>query len=188
MKLHSLNRKVHYWGAIIIALPVLIIISTGLLLQMKKQLSWVQPPEKRGDSQNLTLTFPQILAVCRSVPEAGVDTWGDVNRIDVRPTRGMIKVTAKNNWEVQIDSVSGRVLQTAYRRSDLIEAIHDGSWFHDAAKLWIFLPAAFVLLILWLTGIYLFFLPIFVRRRQRANFARRMENVTAQKSVAEAGD
>jgi hypothetical protein len=37
MKLHSFNRKVHYWGAIIIALPVLIIISTGLLLQMKKQ-------------------------------------------------------------------------------------------------------------------------------------------------------
>jgi hypothetical protein len=70
----------------------------------------------------------------------------------------------------------------------MIEAIHDGSWFHDAAKLWIFLPAAFVLLLLWLTGIYLFFLPIFTRRRQRADFARRMKTVGAQKHAAEVGD
>lgn len=168
-----MNRKVHYWGAIVVALPVLIIISTGLLLQMKKQLSWVQPPEKRGDGQELTLSFPQILSVCRSVPEAQVETWNDINRLDIRPSRGMIKVWAKNNWEVQIDSASGKILQTAYRRSDTIEALHDGSWFHEAAKLWIFLPAGFVLLLLWLTGVYLFFLPIFVRRRQRKNLVRR---------------
>ena len=51
----------------------------------------------------------------------------------------------------------------AYRRSDVIETIHDGSWFHDNVKLWIFLPTAVVVLGLWITGIYLFILPYGVR-------------------------
>jgi len=55
---------------------------------------------------------------------------------------------AKNNWEIQIDTQSGTILQQAYRRSDIIESIHDGSWFHDKVKLWIFLPTGIVLLIL----------------------------------------
>ena len=57
----------------------------------------------------------------------------------------------------------------AYRRSDLIESLHDGSFFGgDFAKLGVFLPTALVLCVLWGTGIYLFFLPYMVRRRRRA--------------------
>lgn len=166
MKLHTLNRKIHYWGSIIIALPILIVICTGLLLQLKKQLTWVQPPELRGTTKDMSIDFPQVLAICQTIPEAEVKTWDDVNRLDVRPSRGMLKVWAKNNYEIQIDTATGKVLQVAYRRSDVIESLHDGSWFHDAVKLWLFLPSAFVLLVLWLTGIYLFWLPIGVRRRR----------------------
>jgi uncharacterized iron-regulated membrane protein len=39
MKLQVLNRKIHYWASIIIALPVLLVLSTGLLLLLKKQIS-----------------------------------------------------------------------------------------------------------------------------------------------------
>ena len=105
------------------------------------------------------------------MPEAGINSWDDVDRLDVRPDRGLVKVQAKNGWEVQVDTGTGKVLQTEYRRSDTIEAIHDGSWFHDRVKLWIFLPMAFIVLGLWVTGMYLFFLPLLVkwsRRRQRA--------------------
>ncbi len=79
----------------------------------------------------------------------------------------MLKVVARSNYEIQIDSQNGKVLQVAYRRSDLIESIHDGSWFDDWVKLWIFLPAGIILLVLWLTGVYLFWLPIVVRRRRK---------------------
>jgi hypothetical protein len=72
-------------------------------------------------------------------------------------------VHARSRWEVQVDLESGEVLQVAYRRSDLLESLHDGSWFHDRAKLWVFLPVGFVVLGLWGTGIYLFFLPHAVR-------------------------
>ena len=74
---------------------------------------------------------------------------------------------AKSGWEVQVDTGTGKVLQTAYRRSDTIEMLHDGSWFHDRVKLYVFLPVAFVLLGLWITGVYLFVLPYGVRWRRR---------------------
>ena len=77
----------------------------------------------------------------------------------MRPDKGVVKVRSENQWEIQIDLERGTVLKTAYRRSDIIEQLHDGSWFHDAAKLWLFLPAGIIVLILWLSGMYLFLFP-----------------------------
>src|SRR5262245_38317103 len=122
MKLQVLARKTHAWAAIIAAAPLLLIIATGVLLQLKKQLPWVQPPEQRGASGVPALSFERVLAVCQSVPQAEIHTWADINRIDVRPARGLLKVWAKNNWEIQLDTQSGTVLQVAYRRSDWIES------------------------------------------------------------------
>ena len=167
MKFNFYNRKVHYWASIIVALPILIVIVSGLLLQTKKYVTWIQPPEQRGAGVNPTISLPQILEICRAVPEAEIKTWDDINRLDVRPSRGMLKVRANNNWEIQIDTETGAILQTAFRRSDIIESIHDGSFFHDAVKTWIFTPSGVVLLLLWLTGIYLFILPFWVRRRRK---------------------
>lgn len=161
------SRKLHRWGAVLIALPLLVIIGSGLLLQVKKQVPWVQPPEQRGGGGNPTVTFDQILQALRATPQAAVSTWADVDRLDVRPGKGMLKVRCRNEWEVQIDTVTGGVLQVAFRRSDLIESIHDGSFFHPAAKLWVFLPTGAVLLGLWATGTYLWVLPLWAKRRGR---------------------
>jgi hypothetical protein len=61
------------------------------------------------------------------------------------------------------------VLHTAYRRSDLIESIHDGSFFGgDWTKLGLFLPAGIVLFLMWLTGLWLFWLPFSVKRKRKA--------------------
>ena len=109
----------------------------------------------------------QILDAAKSKPEAEVLGWEDILRVDLQPQRGVGKVLCKNGWEVQIDLQTGDVLQTAYRRSDLIESLHDGSFFTDRAKLWVFLPVAVVVLGLWITGVYLFFLPIMVRWSKR---------------------
>lgn len=166
MKLPLLSRRIHYWAAIIVAGPLLVVVITGILLQLKKDLAWVQPPEQKGGSKTPSVSFERILESCRGVPEADIKSFDDIARIDVRPNKGLIKVTAKSNREIQLDAASGAVLQVAYRRSDVIEAIHDGSWFHERAKLWIFLPAAVLLLVLWVTGMYLFWLPRWVRWRR----------------------
>jgi hypothetical protein len=109
----------------------------------------------------------QLLAASVAVPEASITGWQDIERVDMQPARGIAKIQSKTRWELQIDLQTGEVLQSAYRRSDLIESLHDGSWFHDRAKLWIFFPAGVIVLGLWLTGMYLFVLPIQVRWTRR---------------------
>jgi hypothetical protein len=170
-----LNRKVHYWGALLIAIPIIIVLVSGILLQVKKQFPWVQPKTMRGTTKIPTLSFKEILAVANTVPKAKIKKWKDVNRLDVRPKKGVIKIRAKNSWEIQIDHQTGKILQVEYRRSDLIEEIHDGSFFHKHAKLWLFLPSAIILTILWGTGIYLFLLPFIAKRNRRKKEEARVE-------------
>lgn len=169
MRFNVLNRKVHYWGSIAIALPMLVMIASGLLLQFKKQWTWVQPQEHRGTGREPVLGFDDILARVRELPEMNVKSWDDVNRMDVRPGRGMVKVWLQNGHEVQVDLGTGRVLQTAYRRSDLIESIHDGSFFAgNWTKLGLFLPTGLIVFILWLSGLWMFWVPFAVKRRAKA--------------------
>lgn len=166
------SRKLHRWGAIAIAIPALVVIGSGIVLQLKKDWSWVQPPTAKGvmsgePGEGLTVSFDDILAAAATVPEANVTSWDDVDRLDVRPDKGIVKVRCVNRWEVQVDTSTGEVVQVAYRRSDLFEQIHDGSWFHELAKLWIFLPNGIILFALWLTGMYLWILPIWAKRSGR---------------------
>jgi len=161
------NRKVHRWGAVIAALPLLVIMASGVVLQLKRESAWIQPPTQQGTGTELLLPWDQVLEVTKGVPEAGVESWADIDRLDVRPSKGMLKVRCKSRWEVQIDTSSGKVLSSTLRRSDWIESIHDGSWFHDSFKLWVFLPTGRILCGLWVTGVYLWLLPHLVRRRRK---------------------
>jgi hypothetical protein len=162
-----LNRKVHYWVSFGAALPLFVMISSGLLLQMKKQWSWVQPVEQRGTGSVPAIDLETILASVKTVPDMHVQTWDDVNRLDVRPGKGVVKVWLNNGYEVQVDLGTGRVLQTAYRRSDFIDSIHDGSVFAgDWTKLGLFLPAGVALLLLWFGGLWMWWVPFIAKRRK----------------------
>jgi uncharacterized iron-regulated membrane protein len=168
------NRRVHYWSSLLAAVPLFIIIASGVLLQMKKQWNWVQPPEQRGTTTAPAVDFAQILSSLESEPALNVNGWDDVDRLDVRPGRGVAKVTLKSRWEAQVDLGTGRVLQTAYRRSDLIESIHDGSFFAgDWTKLGIFLPAGVALLLLWMSGAWMVWVQFRGKRRRRMQLARK---------------
>jgi uncharacterized iron-regulated membrane protein len=162
MKPQLLFRRVHYWASIPIVLPLLVVIATGIALQLKKHWTFVQPPEQQGSGAP-ALCLTRILEICQTIPLAEIGGWEDVHRVELRPARGVVKVVSKNSMEVQIDAHDGDVLQVAMRRSDLIESLHDGSWFHERAKLGVFLPAAVVLFVLLLTGVYLFVLPYWAR-------------------------
>ena len=160
------NRKLHRHGSVFLALPLLVVICSGLLLLLKKDVDWIQPPTTHGAGSDPSIGFDEILSAARTVPEARVESWADVDRLDVRPNRGIVKVRARSGFEVQIDTSTGEVLQALRRRSDLIESIHDGTWFHDRVKLWLFLPCGLILLFLWCTGMYLWFKPVLAGRRR----------------------
>ena len=167
MKLSKLSRNLHRWASILALLPMMVIIVSGIVLQLKKEVAYIQPPTQRGTGSRLSIGFDRILEAAKTVPQAEIASWDDVDRLDVRPSKGMVKVRGKNRWEIQIDTQTGDVLQVAVRRSDLIESIHDGSYFHDSFKLWVFLPAGLLLAVLVITGFHLFILPDLARRRRR---------------------
>lgn len=168
MNLMKLNRKIHKWGALVIALPLIMVIGSGILLMLKKEVSWIQPKTLKGASYDLSVSFDRILEAASSASEAEIKTWEDVDRLDVRPSKGIVKVRSKNRVEVQVDTSTGRVLQVAKRNSDLIESIHDGSFFFEKAKFWIFFPSCLVLLLLWVTGICLFLYP-YIRKKTNSS-------------------
>lgn len=159
------SRRLHRWGGIVTLVPLAIMAGTGVLLQLKKESAWIQPPTLQGSGDAPAVSFERILDAARSVPEARIDGWRDVDRIDVRPDDGIAKVRGRSRWEVQVDTSTGAVLGAAYRRSDLIESLHDGSFFGNWVKSGLFLPTGVVTLTLIVTGMWLWWMPHSARRR-----------------------
>ncbi len=166
MKPNKQIRKIHYWISPFIFIPILIILSTGILLQLKKQSDWIQPPIQQGVSNIPSIEFEEMLEAAKSVPEAEINSWEDIDRIDVRPDKGISKIRSNNQWEIQIDNQTKEILSVEYRRSDVIESIHDGSFFTDYVKFGWFLPAAILLIFMSISGIYMFLLPLFMKRKK----------------------
>lgn len=168
MNFKKLNRKIHYWGALACAVPIAIVIATGVLLLLKKEFDWIQPSTVKGQGKVPSVMFTDIISALGTVEQIKITDWSQIERIDVRPSKGIFKIQVEGNWEVQMDAETAQVLQVAFRRSGVIESIHDGSFFHEYAKLGLFLPAAIILLLLWITGIYLFGITELAKQRGRA--------------------
>ena len=132
----------------------------GIFLMLKKEVDWIQPPTQRGAvvSQMPAISYAKLLEASKSHPETGITQWADIDRIDLRPSKGIAKVISFSGWEVQVDTSNGAVLSKNFRRSDVIESIHDGSYFAGWTKLFLFLPIGILLIFMWGTGIYLFFM------------------------------
>lgn len=170
MKSQVLLRKIHHWGSLFIMAQMGLVIGAGLLLMVKKEISWIQPPTENGVERRAApdLGLDVLFAIASDIPELDVNDWSALERVDVKPGKGSVKFVASNNWEAQIDTQTGEVLAVAFRRSDIIERLHDGSYFADWVKLYIFFPSGIILFVLWGTGIYLFFLPHWKRwQRER---------------------
>ena len=144
-------------------------IGAGLLLMVKKEINWIQPPSQKGiDRQMVPMASVQdLFDAALTVDIANFTRWEELQRADLKPGKGIIKFVSKSNWEVQVDTHTAEVLSIARRRSDVIESIHDGSFFADWVKLWVFLPAGVGLLVLWISGVYLFALTEYKKRKKR---------------------
>lgn len=169
LNLKRLLRQIHYWLSLAIVIPAGIIFLAGIVLMLKKEIAWIQPPTSSGivSNQLPEISYNRMLEAARQHPEAQIEEWSDIDRIDLRVRKGVAKLQANSGWEVQIDTNTGEVLNVAYRRSDWIEQIHDGSFFSDAVKLYIFLPTGVLLVLMWGTGIYLFVLPRLPKKKKK---------------------
>jgi uncharacterized iron-regulated membrane protein len=155
-------RRFHRLIALGIALPTLLVLVTGILLQLRQDWRWIQPRAELAQPGMPVITIQQALEQVRAVPEAGVRSWEDVATFDVRFRKGTISVRTRNGYEVQLDGRDGKVLSAAPRRTSLLIELHQGSFFHPLVMRWVFLPAGIGLLFLWFSGVW-----IWAKRRPR---------------------
>ena len=165
-------RVVHRYLGMGLSLLLLISAMTGLLLGWKKNIDLLQPPTQKGKAISLAQWLPidqlaitakdTFLLVHPDFPNI------EIERIDVRPNKGVAKVIFdQGNWEIQIDGASGRILSIAKRHSDWIEALHDGSIVNDLFKLISMNVLGVGLIVLLLSGLWLYVGPRLVRSRRK---------------------
>lgn len=132
-KILRVFRKVHRTTGAFLFVFFFIIATTGFLLGIKKHSGGMILPEaKKGSSTELSDFLP--LDSLQNNANRFITNFlkdsksSEIDRIDVRPEKGMVKFTFKSNfYEVQLDGATGSLLQIDVRRSDVIEKIHDGS-------------------------------------------------------------
>ncbi|WP_375769445.1 PepSY domain-containing protein [Archangium gephyra] len=161
-------RPLHRWVGVPLTLLILLSSLTGLLLGWKKYVAVLQPPVQRGVS--LEARDWQPLHAVSSAAEAGLREHlgaspGPIDRLDVRPSKGVAKVLFREGfWEVQVDLTTARVLSVDRRASDFIETLHDGSILGEASRATMSTVLGLGLLLLSLSGLWLWWGPKLARR------------------------
>ena len=187
MRAYKFFWDAHKWTGIVLAVVILNLAGTGFLLLMKKDYDWIQPHTRTGADGGLEsfITIQELFEVVLAQGHEDFQSLADIDRVDFRPGERIYKVRSRTHHaEIQVDAVTGEVLSVDWRPSDLIERIHDGSfyaeWLHD----W-FMPLVAVSLVFMVgSGLFIWLWPIYNKRRRR----RERELKMARKAAIEPHD
>jgi hypothetical protein len=173
-------RKVHRTMGALLFIFFLIISITAFLLGWKKNSNGLILPESHeGSTAEIrnwlpldSLQYIAFQAMKDSIDEQ-IDL--DLQRIDCRPQKGMIKFIFNNHyWGIQLDGATGDILAITRRRSDFFENIHDGSILDiifgtkgEIIKLFYTTIMSIALFLFTITGFWLWYGPKVIKRKKR---------------------
>jgi hypothetical protein len=150
----------HRWLGVSATALLITICITGILLNHKKALGLMPdvPNEPSGPFPEAlplaTLASNASEALGQEIVSAGID------RMDVRPSDGLVKVRFKDRrvTEVTVDINTGEVLHIGERNDDFLEKLHSGQIFGD---LWVLVSdaGAIFLLGIMVSGYWLWLYP-----------------------------
>lgn len=149
----------HLWLGVITTGIVLVIAVSGILLNHKRGLGLMPdvPHTATGAFEGALSMAELARRAALAAPAAG---GAGVDRMDVRPRDGLIKVRFRDAavTEVTLDINDGRVLHVGERNDVFIEKLHSGEIFGAS---WVLLSdfAAVGLIILIITGYWLWLFP-----------------------------
>lgn len=169
-------RKLHRFIGAALFVFFFFIAVTGLLLGWKKHSNgYILPNTEKGTTTNmaqwLSLDSLETIAL-NAITIALPEQRHSLDRMDVRPDKGIVKVSFKENYhEVQLDGSTGKVLAINFRKSDILEQIHDGSILDSAfnittgaIKLSYTTMVGLGLLFLTISGFWLWYNPKRIRK------------------------
>ena len=173
-------RKVHRLTGASLFVFFFVVAISGLLLGWKKHSGGtILPRSYEGTTTDLEEWLPIHVLHERAVQvfrdSVSTELSAEVERIDVRPDKGMVKfVFAEHYWGIQLDGATGALLHVERRRSDFIENVHDGSILDYALgtsdgqiKLVYTTVMGLALFTFTLTGFWLWYGPKRLRQRRR---------------------
>ncbi len=169
-----LHRKI----AIFLFVFFLIISITGILLGIKKQTGLLAPTQKGASSDPstwLSIDSLQKNAARYLHDSISPDLSSELDRIDIRPGKGIVKFVFKNHYNgLQLDCTTGKLLLIEKRKSDFIENIHDGSILDkvfgtnkEQVKISYTVLMGFSLFMLILSGLWLWYGPKRLRKSRK---------------------
>lgn len=160
-------RSLHRWIGFIACLFLAIISVTGFFLAMKDRFAFMRPPVQEAvplDRAEDILPVAEILRIAFNAGHPELSEVKEVDRVDYRPKDNVFKVVSKDGYrEIQVDGSKGTIVSNAFRNDQLMEDIHDMSFFADAAHGYLLPTVAVFLCLLSITGVIIFLTPI-VRR------------------------
>lgn len=130
----KLVRKIHRTTGALLFVFFFVVALTGLFLGWKKHSGGlILADSYKGRSVEpkdwLPIHTLQEAAIKHAREKISATISTEIDRIDVRPDRGMVKfVFVEEYWGVQVDLTTGELLHIERRYSDLIENLHDGSY------------------------------------------------------------
>jgi uncharacterized iron-regulated membrane protein len=149
---------------VIFTIALVAIAITGILLNHKRALG-LMPDVANTPSQPFAASLPlsELAAIAlRAVPAEGDSSVGEgrVDRMDVRPRDGLVKVRLRDaaSTEVTVDLGTGRVLHMGRRGDVFLEKLHSGEIFGGRGVL-LSDAAAIALTVTLLTGYWLWLVP-----------------------------
>lgn len=132
-KVLRIARLVHRQTGALLFVCFLFISVTGLLLGWKKNSNdWLLASTAKGSTTELATWLPidslQQRAVFHLSEAVSSELSPAIDRIDVRPDKGVVKFTFQDHYYgLQLDGATGQLLRVEKRRADFIEQLHDGS-------------------------------------------------------------
>jgi uncharacterized iron-regulated membrane protein len=162
---HKLTRGAfyaHLWLGVVFTIVLTAISITGVLLNHKRGLG-LMPDVVHGPDGELAAALPlsrlAAIALAAVPPRDSLDV-GFVDRMDVRPSDGFVKVRLRDaaSTEVTVDLTTGRILHIGQRGDAFLEKVHSGEIFGERGIL-LSDAGAIALVITLITGIWLWLVP-----------------------------
>jgi uncharacterized iron-regulated membrane protein len=144
-------RKYHRIISIFIFIPFLLVVMTGLLLQVRQVFEGIQPKAVAMEFlPNKPLLSLDDMVLASKIPPTEID------QIIYRPSKFHLAIRVKDGRELQLHPQTGEILKSAPRLTGLLIELHQGSFFTSISQYGIFLPTGIGVLFLLISGIVIY--------------------------------